>query len=154
MQRLTIYLFALIGLMASLDYGIDWLSNLNLWKTKTIIYQIAETAEAKETSWSLPNFPKEDQPELIADKIYQLESSSGKNDDKCERIGKHNGYGYMQGVERNFCLDSDDEVRKLVIDWIKDHQKEGLSTGELLCHYNTGEITENCTYYENYKQID
>jgi hypothetical protein len=89
---------------------------------------------------------EQDNTEELADRIYLLESSRGKNDQKCERIGKHNGYGFMQGVNRNFCLESDDEVRKLVIKWIKDKKEKGFSDKELLCYYNKGIVTESCGY--------
>jgi hypothetical protein len=90
---------------------------------------------------------------LVADKIYQLESSSGKNDDKCHRIGKHNGYGYAQGVGRNFCLDSDDEVRELVIQWFENKTEKGLTLSQAICMYNTGKISESCTYLADYNLI-
>lgn len=55
----------------------------------------------------------------IVDRIYQLESSSGKNDQKCERIGRHNGYGYGQWEGHNTCFSSDDEAREQVIKWFE-----------------------------------
>ena len=79
--------------------------------------------------------------EEIADIIYTLESSKGKNDAKCERIGKHNGYGYSQGVDRNFCLSSDEEMRKVVIEWIKDKKRKGMSKKELMCLYSGNNYT-------------
>jgi hypothetical protein len=82
--------------------------------------------------------PSIDENEAIADKIYQLESSSGKNDQKCERIGKHNGYGYAQGVDKNFCLDSDEEMRAVVIDWIERNKAAGLNESQMLDKYSGG----------------
>ena len=91
--------------------------------------------------------------EIVA-KIYQLESSSGKNDDKCHRIGKHNGYGYAQGVGRNFCLDSDDEVRELVIQWFNRETEKGLTIGQAVCKYNTGySASESCAYLDDLNSI-
>jgi len=109
--------------------------------------------EAKTTQPKAPQAPRKEEVkpqdaeiERIADLIYRLESSSGVNDNKCERIGKHNGYGFAQGVGRNFCLESDDEVRKLVIEWIKDKQNKGFGEKQILCYYNTGKATNNCEY--------
>jgi hypothetical protein len=59
----------------------------------------------------------------IVDKVYQLESSGGKNDQKCERIGKHNGYGFGQWEGHNTCFSSDDEAREQVIKWFENKLK-------------------------------
>ncbi len=84
--------------------------------------------------------------ERILDTIYSKESSSGKNDQKCEREGGHNGYGYGQGVGRNLCFESDDETRETVRIWVQKRQAEGLDEKTLLCYYNTGVKTNNCSY--------
>ena len=121
---------------------------LEFLKPKTIIIEIIKPAEAKEQEPKLQEI-KKSEVESIADIIYKLESSNGKNDQKCERIGGHNGYGYGQGVNNNFCLASDEEMRALVIEWIKDKQDKGMTKNELLCYYNTGIASENCEYINN-----
>ena len=123
---------------------------LEFLRPKTVIIEIIKPAEAKEQELKPP---EKSEVESIADTIYKLESSNGKNDKKCERIGEHNGYGYGQGANKNFCLASDEEMRALVIDWIKDKQKKGFDTASLVCYYNTGIKTNNCQYYENYKRL-
>lgn len=88
----------------------------------------------------------------IVDGIYQLESSSGKNDDKCERLGLHNGFGYSQGIGRNFCLNSDEEMRKLVENWVIEKQKDH-SLRAVLCIYNQGIDTESCEYADKFQSL-
>ena len=73
--------------------------------------------------------------QTIAERIYTLESSQGQNDEKCHRVGGHNGYGYSQWVGKNFCLDSDDEVRELVIKWFEKKLKT-MSLEEALKLYS------------------
>ena len=59
----------------------------------------------------------------IVDKVYKLESSEGRFDQKCERIGKHNGYGFGQWVGHNTCFNSDNEAREQVIKWFEKRLK-------------------------------
>lgn len=88
--------------------------------------------------------------EELVDTIYLKESSKGRNDQKCERLGEnsHNGYGYRQGVNKNYCLESDEAMRKLVIEDLKvkiDRYPNATDT-ELLCLYNTGTLSASCNY--------
>lgn len=101
-------------------------------EAKTIEHKAVQAPIKKEVK------PSIDENEVIADKIYKLESSSGKNDQKCERIGKHNGYGYAQGVDKNFCLGSDEEMRAVVIDWIERNKAAGLNESQMLNKYSGG----------------
>lgn len=87
----------------------------------------------------------------IADKIYILESSGGKNDG-CRELGKFNGYGYRQNSFEWVCYDSHEEVRQLVINWLTKHIKDG-NIEQALCLYNQGKITSECTYALNYKSL-
>ena len=80
--------------------------------------------------------------EKIADKIFLLESSNGKNDQKCGRLGKANGYGFRQGIGRNYCLNSHSEVRSEVIEWFKEKLKTH-SLPEAVCGYNLGFQSEH-----------
>lgn len=81
----------------------------------------------------------------IADKIYILESSGGKND-SCRLKGLFNGYGYMQNSYYNECFSSQEEVRGLVENWIQDKMDENYKTAEILCFYNKGIKTDSCEY--------
>jgi hypothetical protein len=118
-----------------------------LFSTKQVIIYQAEAKTAK----MLPeaqNEPISDfDAESVADVIYRNESSKGKNDQKCERGGLgHNGYGFGQYKGHNLCLESDNAVRVLVIEWINEKHKQGLSENEMLCLYNTGTVSSSCEY--------
>jgi len=90
----------------------------------------------------------------IVKKVYQLESSSGKNDfSKCTAIGKTNPFGYaIPSPKKYICFDSYDEVAGLVGKWFEkklvDHTLE-----ESLCIYNTGVKTEACGYVNKYNSL-
>jgi len=163
-KRLTKSILAFVGFMLIANMGIEKLKKIDIVKLLTpqspvILESIpAEAQEPTEATTPTPEAMQEPQkdenPDIseIVRKVYQLESSSGKNDDKCHRIGKHNGYGYRQGTNRNFCLNSDDEVKALVIDWFTTNLKN-KTTAQALCYYNTGKATDTCEYYQNYNQI-
>jgi len=87
----------------------------------------------------------------IADKIYTLESSGGKNDG-CRKLGLFNGYGFSQSTFHWNCYTSHEEVRQLVINWLEDHiGKYGLEKS--LCIYNRGVNEIGCTYSMNYLSL-
>jgi hypothetical protein len=87
----------------------------------------------------------------IANKIYTLESSNGKND-SCRNLGLWNGYGFRQNSFEWVCYGSHDEVRSLVITWLTNHiGKYGIEKS--LCIYNQGRVTDSCTYAMNYKSL-
>ena len=88
----------------------------------------------------------------IADKIYTLESSNGKND-SCRNLGKFNGYGYRQNSAEWICYDSHEEVRQLVINWLTKHIKNG-DIENALCMYNQGKDLKSCTYSMNYLTLE
>jgi hypothetical protein len=143
--KLALAVVVLEYLIAGGWYIMETRGVLEFLKPKTIIIEINK-AQAQEPK---PQEVKKIEVESIADIIYKLESSNGKNDQKCERLGKHNGHGFAQRVNKNFCLASDEKMRVLVIEWIKDKQDKGMTTKELLCYYNTGTVSENCEYIKN-----
>lgn len=85
-------------------------------------------------------------------KIYQLESSSGRND-SCKNQGKFNGYGYGQNKHVWNCFDSFEEVTNKVQAWFDDKQDKGFTLNEQLCYYNQGIRTEDCHYAMNYHSL-
>jgi hypothetical protein len=87
----------------------------------------------------------------ITKKVYQLESSGGKND-SCKTSGKFNGYGYAQNKFTWNCFDSQEEVDLLVENWFNKNLKD-KTLAEALCYYNAGEITNDCEYYEKFKAL-
>lgn len=87
----------------------------------------------------------------VADKIYTLESSGGKNDG-CRNLGLFNGYGFMQSTFHWNCYSTHEEVRGLVINWLEEHiAKYGLE--QSLCIYNRGVNETGCTYSMNYLSL-
>lgn len=90
--------------------------------------------------------------EEIADRIYRLESSGGKNDN-CHKLNKHNGYGF--GVYNNHvdCFDSDLDARKQVKQWFVEKLKK-YSLEQSACGYNTGKFENGCLYYQNFASIN
>jgi len=87
----------------------------------------------------------------IADKIYTLESSNGKNDG-CKNLGLYNGYGWRQNNFEWKCYSSHEVVRGLVIDWLTKNIKDG-KIEQALCYYNQGIQTDSCTYAISYKSL-
>ena len=86
----------------------------------------------------------------IADRIFTLESSNGRNV-LCPE-GTYNGYGFRQNSFEWVCYPTQDEVRMLVIEWlVKNISKYGLE--QALCRYNVGIATNDCKYVVNYKSL-
>ena len=83
-----------------------------------------------------------------------LESSWGKNNySKCEEQGKFNRYGFgIPGNGKYLCFEEDKDT-EAVIKWIERHFEEGLTIAQLLCHYNTGQATDSCPYYQKFLKI-
>lgn len=87
----------------------------------------------------------------VVRRVYQLESSSGKNDG-CRAKGLFNGYGYAQSTHTWNCFTSHDEVNAKVVAWFEKRiPTMGLSTA--LCYYNTGHKTADCGYYQKYLKV-
>jgi len=87
----------------------------------------------------------------IADRIYQLESSSGKNDG-CRKLGLYNGYGFRQNQFEWKCYSSAEQVRNLVIDWLETNIKDG-NIEKALCLYNRGIDQTQCSYAIKYNSL-
>lgn len=86
----------------------------------------------------------------IADKIYTLESSSGKYINCPE--GTYNGYGWRQNSSEWICFSTQEEVRELVIAWLsRTLSKHTLE--ETLCIYNRGINESGCTYAIKFKSL-
>lgn len=115
---------------------------------------------AKVSAWFTPNYsvvqvyPPEAEMdyEELADKIFQLESSSGRNDG-CKKQGLVNGYGYRQNTRSFKCYDNQVEVRNIVIGWFRNHLENGMDIATALCYYNTGHKVNDCNYYKNYQKL-
>lgn len=115
---------------------------LELLQPKTVIMNIARPAEAKEIT---KEQPKTDNIEQIADKIWLLESTRGKNNySKCEAIGKINGIGYgITGNGKYQCFNSHEEEMQVLRGWIIDKRAKGMSEHEMICLYS-GDNYQGC----------
>jgi hypothetical protein len=128
-------------MVIALHYGLKWgLYDLFQPKSKTII--LIRPAEAKEIK---QEDVKKDNIDQIADKIWLLESTRGKNNySKCEAIGKINGIGYgISGNGKYQCFNSHDEEMQVLIGWIIDKRAKGMSEREMICLYS-GNNYEGC----------
>jgi len=95
--------------------------------------------------------PKVQNPDILW-KIYGLESTWGKND-SCKSKGRFNGYGYGIYGGLRPCYYSHGVVSLIVDKWLLARLSEGLTLPQLLCYYNTGRITNNCSYYQDYLSL-
>lgn len=84
----------------------------------------------------------------IADRIYRLESSGGKND-ICKKYGRYNGYGFGIYGNRLDCYDDVAIVREKVMAWFE-RETKNHSLKASLCRYNTGEYVEDCHYANDF----
>lgn len=87
----------------------------------------------------------------IVRRIYQLESSGGKND-SCHKHGLHNDFGLGIYGNHEDCYQTTDEVRIKVENWFAEKMKEH-TLKESLCLYNRGIITEDCKYIDKFYSI-
>lgn len=111
-------------------------------KTKDILISPISTKSAKQSM--VIDLSK------IADKIFTLESSRGKNVNCPE--GTYNGYGYRQNTFEWVCYPTQDEVRQHVINWLSTNIKGG-DVETALCKYNRGISEKGCTYAVNYASL-
>lgn len=74
----------------------------------------------------------------LAEMIYNLESSGGKNNySKCEAIGKINGIGYgIPGNGKYQCFNNHEEEMQVLKGWIIDKRAKGMTDNGLLCLYS------------------
>lgn len=125
---------------------------------------IVHTAQAAETA--APAVEPEVKPigdnEVIAQakyrtiisRVYQLESSSGRND-KCVRKGKGvNGLGYGQRINVDNCYSSFEAVVADVDKWFEKRFAEGMDIPTAICYYNLGKKLSTCDYYQNYLSLN
>lgn len=88
----------------------------------------------------------------IADRIYEVETRKGTDlsgkHGRCVAQGKANGYSYAPGV----CYSSDEEARKIVIDWLK-RKTQNMTIQEALCLYGGAGKVQTCEYANKFKKI-
>jgi hypothetical protein len=86
----------------------------------------------------VPEQPKKDHVDEIAETIWMKESTQGKhNYSKCEAQGLTNGIGYaIPGDGTYRCFKDHAEEMQVLKGWIRDHISQGMTEKELLCHYS------------------
>jgi len=89
--------------------------------------------------------------DTILPKIYQLESSSGRND-ACKTRGLYNGYGFGQNTTSWNCFESLDEVETKVAAWFEKNLKD-KTMSQALCYYNIGQVVDWCPYIDKYASL-
>lgn len=175
--KYTIFLVIILGVSGYGLYKINEWFNYHTFKFQTPIilqsplniesrgelqevssgHNLVPEAEAKEIDFTGANFissvpsPKSERIVDVVRKVYQLESSSGKNDG-CREKGLYNGYGYRQNKKEWKCFGSHEEVTKYVTDLFAERiPVMGLSTS--LCYYQSGYKTQDCEYYQKFLKI-
>ena len=160
-ERFLVYVFALIGMLATLNFAINTFREAGEWyfmesKTVGIVVPVragtailADTKEASPVNTERGMATSPLPLDKIADYIYLMESSSGKNNaPACEKIGKVNGYGFAINKYSTWCFNNDNETREEVKKWIIKRANEGLSVPEMLCFYHLGIKTSDCDYIQ------
>jgi hypothetical protein len=132
------------GVLAGASYMFAYLQAPQLFESHTTYITNVVKAEVKKDMTTSNNLTTSD----IADKIWLYESSRGKNNySVCGAQGKVNGIGYgIDGSGGYMCFNSHEQEMKVLEGWIESKFAQGLTEKELLCLYNTGEVTENCEY--------
>jgi len=120
-------------------------------KNKTSEVKPIIEVEAKQPETDLDIIAKQKHASILY-KVYQLESSSGKND-LCKDKNKFNGYGYGQNSFVWNCFDSFEEVTIKVNNWFDKYLTKGYTLEESLCFYNTGIRQPMCNYSIQYNSI-
>lgn len=88
----------------------------------------------------------------IVDRVFQLESSSDKNDG-CHGIGKHNGFGWRQNRTEWNCYNYTEEVRGYVTEWFVNKLENGVPLENALCIYNKGIDENQCDYLTKFYSL-
>lgn len=119
---------------------------LEFLEPKTVYIEPAHAEESPEVKPEASKLPVEEisDVERIADTIYTLESTQGKNNySKCEAVGKVNGIGYgIDGSGKYQCFENHAEEMKTLKAWISKHFAEGMNEKELKCHYSGSNYKE------------
>ena len=117
------------------------------YETKQIVTTVTTQGELHQ-EYAKPSLVSQT---AILKRIYQLESSSGRND-KCRQSGKYNGYGFGQNTFTWNCFNSPEEVETKVVTWFEENLKT-LSMEQALCKYNTGYAHSTCPYSWKYASL-
>lgn len=126
------------GVVAGAMYMYVALEAPEVFEAKTItIINPAEASEIVKED-TTPVIHSSDKIAELAEMIYNLESTNGKNNySKCEEIGKVNGIGYgIPGNGTYQCFESHEDEMQVLKGWIIDKKSKGKTDNELLCLYS------------------
>jgi len=121
--------------------------SITTYETKQIVTTTTTQGELHQESTKPSIIAQTD----ILRRIYQLESSSGRND-SCRQQGKYNGYGFGQNTFTWNCFNSLEEVEAKVANWFEENLKD-KSLSQALCYYNTGYVFDECPYSWKYASL-
>jgi hypothetical protein len=165
-ERFLIYVFALIGMLATLQFAINAFREAGEWyfherlSVGEVVEAQAETAPLAESVGS-SSVNSEDREEAtpplpleideVIDRIGFIESNNGKTGlaKTCADKGMSNNYGYNPPT----CFKSDQEAREAVKWQLKKYADQGLDLNNSLCRYNTGERQADCDYAKKFNSI-
>lgn len=162
--KFLVFSYCLIGMISVLNWSIKVFAEAGefYFTNKSVIIENVNGAVVPAASLAEPQSDQEVLKSLegetsvslsigeIVEKVYQLESSKGKNV-LCPQ-GKFNGFGYRQNKSEWVCYDTQEEPRQLVMNWF-DEKLEKHTLKESLCLYNRGVITEECEYAQKFFSI-
>lgn len=118
-----------------------YITSVNYWglfDSKTITVYVQEQTAKVEAK---------DNISVLADKIWFLESTRGKNNySKCEAIGQVNGIGYGIYNGKYMCFENHVDEMETLKEWLQKKLASGLTERQALCLYNTGLASDDCKY--------
>jgi hypothetical protein len=160
--KFLVFCFCLIGMISVLNWSIKVFAEAGEFyfnKEVSIVNQhnVAVVSKNEAVAPVVDGSVRESNSSMVSpladivEKIYQLESSSGKNV-LCPE-GKYNGYGYRQNKSEWVCYDNPEEPRQLVMNWFDKKLKEH-TLNESLCLYNRGSLMNGeCEYVDKFYSI-
>ena len=166
-ERFLIYIFALIGMLATLNFAINTFREAGEWyfheriSSGVMVSAVTHAEPIEVHSVKSEREQEETQAPLlleideIIDRIAILESSNGKNQPKyCTDRGLINKWGYGIYGDKILCFKSEEEGRKEISRWFKEKSKNGYSISQMLCGYNTGNFSEDCEYLQAFNSLN
>ena len=158
-ERFLIYVFALIGMLATLNFAINTFREAGEWYFNKPVGIVAPAVVHAESVGS-SSVNSEDRGEAtplsppldeIIDRIGFIESNNGQTGHAktCKEKGLSNNYGYNLPT----CFQTDEEAREAVKWQLKKYAEEGLDLNTSLCRYNTGERQADCDYAKKFNSI-
>lgn len=126
----------------------------DIFRGESLQKEYINTTHASQKPEKVTEKPKNTEIDTIADTIWMLESTKGKNNySKCTAEGKINGIGYgIPGNGKYTCFNTHAEEMETLRAWITKKQSQGITGKNLYCLYNTGKASDSCPYAMNAKK--